>query len=230
MKVLSRLAVAALLGCCLALGLVFLFTSFLSAASGCNVSEVARSLLQEMQRREQLENNDVAVLRSNHRRGKVTKQLLAGRLSLLEAAHEFGRADELLREETQGTIYTCEYTDEALCENVYFWAAAIARTSAERKVVAQLEEQMQQLFPIRAGLPRKWRPGKTAVGPNRTDRLCWGWRPPEGGGPSPGPRVRTSHEQRSDSGRTLCSQASGPCGPGAPAHHQLPARGAPERQ
>jgi hypothetical protein len=124
---------------------------------------LARELLAEARRGEALAAREAASRRYIAAKRAVADEVIAGRLSLAEAAERFARLNGLLDGDGAGLApYKCPVGEQALCANVIVWVSAtLPRGSSQRaSVQARLEAEYRERFgaappPRRVGrLPR----------------------------------------------------------------------------
>jgi hypothetical protein len=112
----------------------------------------------ELQRGEALSSRDEAVRRSREAKDRITAELLAGRMTLREAAQAFQEWNETLKDgnDSWAGVYLVPGDEEAACRNVIVWAAKATDRDPERRdaVVRRLEEELRGLHHARiwAGL------------------------------------------------------------------------------
>ena len=131
--------------------------------------ELARALLTEARRGEALDARDAVCRRYNEAKQAVTDEVIAGRLSLTEAAERFAQLGELF-DADDGTLaaYKAPVGEQELCGNVIVWVAASRAdpTSRQASVRARLEAEYRERFgaePPRVG----W--GASGRGPFSTE-------------------------------------------------------------
>jgi hypothetical protein len=131
-------------------GLVGLGTRALALGRGEEGAwEAARMLLAEVRRSEALDARDEASRRCNQGKAAVTAEVIAGRLSLAEAAERFARHGALLEGNAAGVgAYRGPAGEQAVCRNVITWASAALPTGSSQRaaVLARLEAEYQALF------------------------------------------------------------------------------------
>jgi hypothetical protein len=106
--------------------------------------------LLELSRRETLEQHDEVIQRVSAGKHQVTAEVLAGRLTLREAAERFRQLDALLDDragEARGLAPRAR-TEEERCRYVLHWVASAGPEEPARaaSVVARLEEEYRQRF------------------------------------------------------------------------------------
>jgi hypothetical protein len=111
--------------------------------------EAARALLREVRRAEALDARDEATRRCNQGKQAVTEQVVAGRLSLAEAAERFAELGQLL--DGHGGVvgaYKAPVGAQAVCRNVITWVSAALPAGSSRRaaVLARLEAEYRALF------------------------------------------------------------------------------------
>jgi hypothetical protein len=110
---------------------------------------LARDLLAEARRGEALDARDAASRRYNEAKQAVTDEVIAGRLSLTEAAERFARLGESL-DGDEGVIprYKGPVGEQALCGNVIVWVSASRPDGSGRqaRVRARLEAEYRERF------------------------------------------------------------------------------------
>ncbi len=111
--------------------------------------QLARQLLTEVRRGEALDARDDASRRYNAAKQAVTDEVIAGRLSLTEAAERFAECGDLL-DGQDGVLarYKGPAGEQELCGNVIVWVeATLPRGSSElADVLAPLEAEYRQRF------------------------------------------------------------------------------------
>jgi hypothetical protein len=111
--------------------------------------ELARALLTEARRGEALDARDATCRRYNEAKQAVTNEVIAGRLSLTEAAERFGQLADLFAG-YEGTVaaYKAPVGEQDLCGNVIIWVAASRADAAGRqaRVRARLEAEYRERF------------------------------------------------------------------------------------
>jgi hypothetical protein len=110
---------------------------------------LARFLLREVRRSEALDAREEASRRYSQAKHAVTDEVIAGRLSLAEAAERFAQLGELLDgNDTDIGKYIQPDGEQALCRNVILWVSVtLGRGSGEQKaVLARLEAEYRQRF------------------------------------------------------------------------------------
>jgi hypothetical protein len=110
---------------------------------------VAHDLLAELRRRDALEDRSEATFRCNEGKRAVTEEVIAGRLSLAEAAERFAQVGEGLDYGGAGLgHYKAPVTERDVCRNVITWAAAALPAGSSRRaaVLARLEAEYRALF------------------------------------------------------------------------------------
>jgi hypothetical protein len=139
------------LGAVTAVGLVAVFAHLAGAwgtVPAAAPEEAVRRLSEELRRREDLERRGQAVKTCNECKGRVADLVVAGEMTLLEAAHEFGRLHEASGSSLAGlrVQYPGAGDDEVLCRHVITRVhSQLSRRPAERAAVrARLEEELQR--------------------------------------------------------------------------------------
>ena len=122
---------------------------------------LARQLLAEVRRSQALGAREEASRRYNRAKQAVTDELIAGRLSLAEAAERFAQLSELMEGPNPGIgSYKEPAGEQAVWRNVITWVSArVARGSSQQEaVLARLEAEYRARFgaagpvPVSAGL------------------------------------------------------------------------------
>jgi hypothetical protein len=118
-------------------------------SSDRSLASVAGVLYRELQRREALESRDARLWRCREAKARVTAELLAGRLSLAEAAEAFREVNETLQDADDAWVDPYRFADneEAVCRTVIAWARHDTGCDPARRaaVVGRLEEELRQL-------------------------------------------------------------------------------------
>jgi hypothetical protein len=132
------------------LGLVALGGRALARWSGQGETwELARWLLAEARRRDALDVREEATRRYNQSKQAVTDEVIAGRLSLTEAAERFAQFGELM-DGAGPSIgrYVGADDEQALCRNVIVWAScALPRGSSQQTAVLdRLKAEYRERF------------------------------------------------------------------------------------
>ena len=113
-----------------------------------SLASVASRLYREMQRGQALSSRDEAVRRCLEAKTRVTAEVVAGRLTLLEAAAAFRQCNETVKDgnDAWAGVYRAPGDEEAVCRNVIVWAALATRRDPQRQaaVVRRLEEELRQ--------------------------------------------------------------------------------------
>lgn len=152
-SVLSRLVLGALTAVALALVGVVLLPWWLGSER--SLSGTLRALYREVQRGEALDSWDERLRRSREAKARITTEVLAGRLSLAEAAEAFREVNETLKDDPDAWVDPYRFADdeEAVFRTVIAWARSRAGEGPEHQaaVVARLEEELQQLHEASAG-------------------------------------------------------------------------------
>lgn len=131
---------------------------------------LASELLRETRRCEALDARDAVCRRYNEAKQAVTDEVIAGRLSLTEAAERFAQLGELFDADAGPlAAYKAPAGEQALCGNVIIWVAASRADPAGRQAEARarLEVEYRQRFgaePPRLG----W--DEPGAGPLSTER------------------------------------------------------------
>jgi transposase-like protein len=124
-------------------------------SSDRSLARVAGVIYREMQRGEALDRRDERLRGCREAKERITAEVLAGRLSLAEAAEAFRAVNETLQGGDDAWVDPYRYADdeEAVCRTVITWARHRTTDDPERQaaVVARLEEELQQLHQAGAG-------------------------------------------------------------------------------
>jgi hypothetical protein len=110
---------------------------------------LAQYLLKEARRSEALDLREEASRRYSQAKHAVTDEVIAGRLSLAEAAERFAQIGDLLdSNEADIGKYIQPVGEEALCRNVILWVSVnLPRASSKREaVLARLKAEYRQRF------------------------------------------------------------------------------------
>lgn len=149
MKYFVRIGASAVVAAALAAGLSGLAGPWLG--EDMNVAELGRWMLRESRRTEAIsalrETVDVARTRKN----AVVDEVLAGRLTLVEAAVKFREADEAIEHVDPETAvgYSTPETEEGVCAQVVVWVRAESERlpPAERqRIIRSIEQQFEDRF------------------------------------------------------------------------------------
>jgi hypothetical protein len=112
-----------------------------------DLSQHAQLMLEEMRRTDDIVSRDQAVLRCLDGKHKVASEVVAGRLTLPQAADRFRELrTELAATHEDGPSLSGQDDEESLCRHVIDWVATSLREEPERagKVVARLEDDLRQ--------------------------------------------------------------------------------------
>jgi hypothetical protein len=115
----------------------------------CGADALA-GLSQERERRHRLDRVSQALVERNRAKEEVISELLAGRLTLVEAAAAFRRIHERTRDETgcYAEADPADLSDEGLCRNVLCWARmGLADSPRREEVLDRLNRDFEALFP-----------------------------------------------------------------------------------
>jgi hypothetical protein len=119
---------------------------------------LARELLRECRRAEALERREEQIRRLNEAKGAVTAEVLAGRMTLAEAACRFGEAEEALGDDAFLCTYQRVTGEQGLSRNVLIWVGAtVDRGPGRVATLARLKGEHRQRFgespprPMRCG-------------------------------------------------------------------------------
>ena len=152
-SVLSRLVLGTLTAVALALIGVVLLPWWLGSER--SLSSALGVIYREAQRGEALDSRDERLRRCLEVKTRITTEVLAGRLSLAEAAEAFREANATLKDAPDAWVDPYRFADdeEAVFRTVIAWARSRADADPERQaaVVARLEEELQQLQETSAG-------------------------------------------------------------------------------
>ena len=117
------------------------------------IHAVAQQFLHEMQRSEALQQRRMEQAESTNVKKSITEDYIAGRLTLREAAKQFGVADTIVQDGSDGLVasYHAPATEQGLCMEVEVWtktALREGRTSQEAEEVrCRLKAEFNELFP-----------------------------------------------------------------------------------
>jgi hypothetical protein len=134
---------------------VALFLTFAVLALGWlgsdqSLASAGNVLYRELQRGEALSGRDELVRRTLEGKTQITAELVAGRLTLPEAAAAFREWNETLDDGKGAWVapYVTPADQEAVCRNVIVWAAQSTESDPERQaaVVGRLEEELRQFL------------------------------------------------------------------------------------
>jgi hypothetical protein len=116
-------------------------------ASGGPDWSLARQLLREARQGEALERCDRTTRRCLLAKARVTEDVVAGGLTLDEAARRFGEITEAL-EENEGCPpeVPAPGGEQGLCLNVLRWVGQLPASSQQAAARARLEEEYRQRF------------------------------------------------------------------------------------
>jgi hypothetical protein len=142
MMTISRLSLLVLCGLVLVAGTCL--------ASGL-VKDPIGALLQEQRRGEELLAKQQSLLHIYERKCTLVQALIEDHVSLLDAAHEFGRlhAEVYTGEEPWLTLFPLPTSEEGLCEYVIQWVEGELKSEPEQHdtVIHRLETDLHRLFP-----------------------------------------------------------------------------------
>jgi hypothetical protein len=108
-----------------------------------------RALAREARREEALGRRGAASQRVLEAKHQAVNELLAGRITLREAAERFGELNALVRDDNDALIgaFPVACGEEALCRNVLSWAEAECRhRPGLAPALARLEEEYRRRF------------------------------------------------------------------------------------
>jgi hypothetical protein len=152
MKVALRLGASGLTGAAVIVlfGLVLLPWLGGPALFGADFGEVCRTLMAEHTRGEALETRTEATVRCLEGKGEVTRELIAGRLTLAEAADRFERLSDQLddaRDDVPGAHRAAANNRSAMYGHVIRWVevALASRPRQSAEVLARLEREQARL-------------------------------------------------------------------------------------
>jgi hypothetical protein len=153
-RALPRLVLGAVTG--LTLVAVFGVLGPWSAGSERSLAGVVARLYRETVRGEALTRRDEAIRRCLEGKTQITNELLAGRLTLLQAAEAFRDCDDKVKNSNEAGVgtYRIAEDEEAVCRNVLIWAtrAAARRGPQYQVVVRRLEDELRQFQSVRTRL------------------------------------------------------------------------------
>lgn len=117
------------------------------AVSGCDLSGLAAQLEREDRRRALLDRQARAFSTSSEGKERVAKELIAGRMTLSEAAVHFRRLDEALREAGVPVLGRGR-GEEAAWANVIIWVKELLKGDPSRAapIGAALEAEFRSRF------------------------------------------------------------------------------------
>lgn len=153
-RALPRLALCVFTG----VALVLIFGVFAPwwFGSDRSLASVAGQLYRELQRGDSLDRRDERMRRCLEAKRRITAEVLAGRLSLEEAAEAFRESNAAAQDGNEawaGTYRTYDEDDaEAVYRNVIVWVRQSPSQGPERKAatIYRLEEELRQLRQSRA--------------------------------------------------------------------------------
>jgi hypothetical protein len=149
---LPRLVLCAATG--VALVLIFAVFAPWWMGSERSLASVGGLLYREIQRGEALSSRDEVVRRCRAAKRRITAEVLAGRMTLPEAAQAFREWNETIKDgnEPWAGVYRAPEDEEAVCRNVIVWARQVANRDPGRQaaVVRHLEEELRELLRSRA--------------------------------------------------------------------------------
>jgi hypothetical protein len=131
------------------IGLTFAAADWLSAMGldVWNLPELEQQLAQECQRDEALEGARVVLLRRIAQRRRVTQDLIAGRLTLLEATAEFRRLRRMTPDflDRFHSLYPGATEEERVCRGLIAWVRAelIVQPDQAEARAARFEAELQ---------------------------------------------------------------------------------------
>jgi hypothetical protein len=147
---LKRVVTRLVLGAITVVALVLIFGVFAPwwFESDRSLAHVGGMLYREMQRGAALSKRDEMVRRCLEAKTRITAEVVAGRLTLLEAAAAFQECHESVKagNDSWAGTYQAPGDEEALCHNVILWATKATRRDPELQaaVVGRLEEELRQ--------------------------------------------------------------------------------------
>ncbi len=159
MTSLSRYAACGLVAVGLLIGALS-FRPEWAAALGLDVTELPRlqeQIARDTQRRAELEEENQGVLRRVDEKQAVSREVLAGRLTLVEAAARFRTVNTAYPESMSYLRNLCSggSDEERLCRQVIGWVEGEGSggdRAETHRVVARLEAELQELLRSEAGI------------------------------------------------------------------------------
>ena len=118
------------------------------------IHELARQMFFEMRRADALHQRRAEQAAMMEIKYVATKEFIAGRLTLREAAKQFSAADALVQADADGLVahYLAPETEQGLCRQVAIWtriALGAGYTPEEvEEVRCRLEKEMNESFPL----------------------------------------------------------------------------------
>jgi hypothetical protein len=149
LKVTARLLSLASLSVVLFLGV----SHFLAFGADGKIHRLVRQILLEMRRADALHQRQAEQAEVMEIKHVATKEFIAGRMTLREAAKQFRAANALVQADSDGLVATfmTPETEQGLCQQVAIWtriALGQGYTSEEaEEVCCRLEEEMNESFP-----------------------------------------------------------------------------------
>jgi hypothetical protein len=117
---------------------------------GTGMATQGRLLVREVQREEALDQRTEAAGRCMRGKLRIVAEVLAGRMSLRDAADGFGELNTLLDDGNDDVLgaYPRAASEEELCRNVIAWVRAEVRRNpaAPAGVLGRLERECEELF------------------------------------------------------------------------------------
>jgi hypothetical protein len=110
--------------------------------------ELARWLLREARRTAALDQRAEEMAQIHQVKRAVSEEVIAGRLTLQEAAAQFRDADTIVETNHDGLIgsYRTPQTEEGLCRQVIAWVGGVlteqGRSSERKAIVRRLEKEL----------------------------------------------------------------------------------------
>jgi hypothetical protein len=113
---------------------------------------MVEQLFYEMQRSEALQQRGREQAECMNAKTSIIEDYIAGRLTLREAAEQFGAADAIVKNESVGLVasYFAPETEQGLCQEVEAWTKAALLTGHTpqevEEVRCRLEEELNELL------------------------------------------------------------------------------------
>jgi hypothetical protein len=125
---------------------------------------LARDLLTEARRGEALDSREEGARRYSKAKHAITDEVIAGKLSLTEAAERFAQLGDLVEVEKDFLgAYKGPEGEQELCGNVIVWVTASPSSPQQAKVRARLEAEYRARFGAEPPRPGYADPGPSAL-------------------------------------------------------------------
>jgi hypothetical protein len=118
-----------------------------------SLAQAAGQVYRELQRGEALSSREEVVLRSRDAKQRVTAEVIAGRLTLREAAQAFREWNETLKDgnDAWAGVYRVPQEEDEVCRNVIVWAEKATKRDPRRQaaVLRRLEAELREIHHAR---------------------------------------------------------------------------------